>query len=148
MGYKKSEKKDDKVVDIVFDEQEGQWEEVAVEDEPVGFKDLADAPEPWYARLLALAFLAFALLGGLISLVFLMIATPFAVVEYFFRRPTWDASLKRWGTLFRRCMVIALTSFVGIFSVRFALSILMLYFTLYDPIPNMLGRAMGAFGKE
>ena len=143
-----NKRKDAKIVDIVFDDQEGHWEAVSIEEEPASFKNLTDTSEPWYARIIALVFLALSLLGGFVSLVFLTVAMPFAFVGYFLKQPSWDVSLKRWGTLFRRCMVISLTSFVGVISVRFGLSILMLYFSLYDPIPNLLGRAMEAFGKE
>lgn len=143
-----TKREDAKIVDIIFDNQEGEWEEVTEEVEPVNFQDLSETSEPWYARLIALAILGLGLIGGVISLVFWTISVPFALVSYITKQEGWNLALHRWSTLFRRSMVISLVSFVGIFSVRFALSILMLYFTLYDPLPSLLGKAMGTFGKE
>ncbi len=137
-----------KIVDIVFDSQESEWEEVLIEDERVNFEDLSETPEPWYARVIALVFLALALVGGFLSLVFLIVAAPFALVGYLTNQSDWDTSVNRWGALFRRSMVVSLCSFVGIISVQFGLSIFMLYFTLYDPLPSLLGKAMESFGKE
>ncbi len=151
MDYTKrntNKREEAKIVDLVFDSQDSHWEEVVSEDEPINFEGISETPEPWYSRIFALAVLALALAGGFISLVFLIVAAPFALMGYLMNQSGWERSLNRWGTLFRRSMVLSLCSFVGIISVQFGLSILMLYFTLYDPLPSLLGKAMESFGKE
>jgi hypothetical protein len=146
---KKNEKNMDeaKIVDIVFDNEGNTWEEVSREEEAMNFQQISEAPEPWYVRILALIFFALAIVGSFLSLVALLIAAPFAFARYISKQPGWDLSLTRWWIRFRRCLVVALSSFVAIFSLRFGLSILMLYFSLYDPLPNLVGQVMGKFSS-
>lgn len=143
---------DTKIVDIVFDNgDENLWETVEedLQEEPtLSFQEISDASEPWYVRILAVLFLGLALFGALCALCAVLASAPFALVSHLCNQTDWRLSLQRWWARFRRCLVISLVCFVAVFSLRFGLSILMLYFSLYDPLPNLVGSVMGKLVRE
>lgn len=128
----KKRSSDDKVIDVIFinDIQE-EFEDVEETDhsENSNFQQCASFKEFWYSRLFSLGIFFIGCLCSVLFLGFFILASILALVLGGKKRH--DALQKRYK-LFRRSLVIILSSFVGIFSPRLGITLVTVYFSLFD----------------
>ncbi|MGZ3632852.1 MAG: hypothetical protein ACXU9U_02025 [Parachlamydiaceae bacterium] len=127
----------DKIIDLVFPEVSEtidveDWQEG--EDEKLRFDihEMAKLKQPWYIRLLsACAFVVLAA-ASLILFCCFSVVSVIGVARYAVGMGNGKQSIVWWWRLFCRSLVLTLTALVGIFNVQFALTILAVYFSLFD----------------
>jgi hypothetical protein len=126
----------EKIIDLVFAEEEetysGNWQEGNEDKLKFDINEMVEFKQPWYIRLFnVFAFVVLACASMALLLILAGVAIV-SVVRCLLSDAKWKLSFQWWWKIYCRCLVLTLTALVGIFNVQFALTILAVYFSLFD----------------
>lgn len=139
----------EKIVAIAFDEDSESYEEEYEEYEEIeeldevwqsfggekstfDIHEMVNLKQPWYIRIFNCFAFVILLCSCMAFLFILGGALIIGAIRYLMSDKKWKLSIRWWWKLYCRCLVLTLIAFVGIFNVQFALTILAVYFSLFD----------------
>lgn len=131
---------EEKIIDVVFAEVEEEDQGQPGWNEKLDFGSFSSVKESWFFKGVSLLLLVISTLGCAIYLGLIALSAIVSLGRRLRGDSDWNEPLKKRWKFFCRGLVIALSSFVGIFSSRFAITIAAVYFSLFDSDPHLMGR--------